>query len=98
MSVLHGSSIGAVEDALELVLDGNSNYINGQQWIAAGGRDGTKVVMVNGPTYNQLGTIGYWRFNIKMMMVKLMMLTQYLRVWIILVLDLNIRGFMILVE
>ena len=63
MSVLHGSSIGAVEDALELVLDGNSNYINGQEWNAAGGRSGVKVVMRNNPTYNQLGTIGYWRFN-----------------------------------
>jgi hypothetical protein len=63
MSVLHGSSIGAVEDALELVLDGNSNYINGQEWIAAGGRTGVKVVMRNNPTYTQLGTIGYWRFN-----------------------------------
>ena len=63
MSVLHGSSIGAVEDALELVLDGNSNYINGQEWIAAGGRPGTKVVMRNNPTYTQLGNIGYWSFN-----------------------------------
>lgn len=61
MAALHGPNIAKIEDSLELVLDGNINNIDGQEWKGAG-RD-VKVVMVNNPVYTSLNNVGYWRFN-----------------------------------
>ena len=46
-------------DKLELCLDGAVSNIDGQTWKGYP----FDCVMVNSPTYTQLGSAGYWTFN-----------------------------------
>ena len=46
-------------DKLELCLDGASSNIDGQTWKGYP----FDCVMVNSPSYTQLGSVGYWTLN-----------------------------------
>ena len=58
MSVHYGDQLPQ-SDKLELCLDGASKNIDGQTWKGYP----FDCVMVNSPSYTQLGSVGYWTLN-----------------------------------
>ncbi len=58
MSTHHGNEMPH-SDKLELCLDGAATNIDGQTWKGYP----FDCVMVNNPTYTQLGSVGYWTLN-----------------------------------